>query len=497
MSAAGAEVRAVRRQLRVWRRDRAEISLLDALSDAYIAVFAVAMITAMGVSLLVSAREAITGACTTTTCSVSRGLLPWMAAGLVVTWTLVAARLFGPLTASPAEGSWLLGAPLDRGSLLRPRLAVAAALAAVTGGALGAVVAVLSGLETGAIAAFAVVLAAGCVCAVGFAAVAQSRRPAAATVATWAVGALVWVGLLLLALGVAPAAASAPEHSGPAFTIATVCVCIVAAAFTVSAVRELPGLPRERLTPGGSLLPSLSGALASLDLALVYDILVSRRWLTRASVRPVLGGPGGAWALVWRDVIRLRRSLAGLVILAASLVVPYVGASLGINRLVAPLTSLTGFLAGLGLCSALRVVVRTTGLARCLPMSTSAVRLACVTVPVCVLVVWGLATTPAQHQALVSAPAPWPATALVAASMGLAAATSVVRWVTARPPDYSRPLVSSPGGAIPPGLTYSVLRGFDVWLLVSVPLLIWPPVTGAVVSVVLAVVVLGVLLGRP
>lgn len=45
MSGASAELRGLRHQIRVWRRGRADLRLLEALSDAYIALFTTAMLS--------------------------------------------------------------------------------------------------------------------------------------------------------------------------------------------------------------------------------------------------------------------------------------------------------------------------------------------------------------------------------------------------------------------------------------------------------------------
>ena len=55
--------------------------------------------------------------------------------------------------------------------------------------------------------------------------------------------------------------------------------------------------------------------------------------------------------------------------------------------------------------------------------------------------------------------------------------------MTSHPPDYRLPLITSPMGAVPTSLYFSVLRGFDVLLLGTVPLLISPTPTGAAWSV--------------
>lgn len=497
MSTAGSDVRALRGQIREWRRGRNDTPFTDVLSDAYIALFAAAMLGAMTVNLISHARSAATTACTTAACSDVRNLLPWAFALGVVTLTLLLARLFGPLLVSPALGSWMLATPIDRRALLQPRLIVASLLSLGSGALLGASDFTLAGLGAGPGIAFTGALMTASLCAVMFAAIDQAREGRFTRVATWLLAAVVWMGLVLLAVDVRLPQMSPAQQVGPVAILVVVAFGVLAVALTVRSFVGLNRMHRDRLAPGGSLLSNLSGALAGLDPALMYDILLSRRWLDRATVRPVRGGPTGAWALIWRDVIRLRRSLHTLIVLVASVVVPYVAATAGMDRAVTVVGALTGFLAGLGLCSGLRVLARTPGLTRCFPMSASAVRSAGLAVPGAVLVLWGVALSPALHRAM--APISWEASVWVGVAVGLAATTAVARWVTAKPPDYSGQLLTSPMGSIPPGLLGSMFRGFDVLLLLTAPLLLVPsPMTGAQVSIALAGIVLTVLMNlRP
>jgi hypothetical protein len=174
-------------------------------------------------------------------------------------------------------------------------------------------------------------------------------------------------------------------------------------------------------------------------------------------------------------------------------VLPYLGASLGIGEGLVLLIGLTGFLSGLGLCSSLRVLSRTPGLARCLPLERWQVRAASLVVPAVVLVVWGLATAPAVHQAV---PTTWGTALGVGGVLGVAGLVAATRWMTAAPPDYNKPMVSSPMGAVPTTLYGSLARGFDVLLLLCVPILLASPANGAFISLLLAGIVLAVLLNR-
>jgi hypothetical protein len=117
---------------------------------------------------------------------------------------------------------------------------------------------------------------------------------------------------------------------------------------------------------------------------------------------------------------------------------------------------------------------------------------AALVVPACVLLGNGLAVIPVLHAAVVF----WSDAVLVGPAVGTVALTSGVRWIAGRPPDYSRPLVSTPAGGVPTNLYGSVVRGFDVLLLTVSPMLISPTAVSAWVSILLSVVVVEVIVRR-
>jgi hypothetical protein len=488
------EVRELRRQVREWRRGRADTTLAEVLSDAYITLFAICMLSAMAVSAIHETRASIAASCTTAECSDARFSSAWLCITAALAVTLAAGRAIGPIQVSPAEGSWLLAAPVDRAAVLRPRLGLVVGVAALGAAVVGSVISALAGFAAPAVGLVAASVTACGVVAAMFAALSQSRRGRTARVVTWMLGGATWAGLVLIAAGAVPAAPAVPPLDTATGLGVTGAICLGAMALMVAGSRSLPHIHRRRLVPGGALLASLSGALAGLDLTLMYDILVARRWLNRATVRPVRGGPMGPWALVWRDVIRLRRSATPLLLLAGAAVVPYVVLATDLGPLVVLAGAMALFLTGLPLCSALRTTFRNPGLVRCFPMSRVTVRVACLAVPAALTVLWSAVALPAVHTA--TSPATWAGSALIAFAMAISALAAIARWLLAPPPNYAQALVSSPAGGVPPGLAFSLLRGFDVLVLAIAPILISPTATGAAISMLLATAVLALVVRR-
>jgi hypothetical protein len=114
-------------------------------------------------------------------------------------------------------------------------------------------------------------------------------------------------------------------------------------------------------------------------------------------------------------------------------------------------------------------------------------------VPGTALLLFGLATAPALHHAIGTT---WPRSGELGLVVGVCGLAAAVRWVTGRPPDYARPLVSTPAGGVPTNLYGSILRGFDILLVTTAPVLFSPTGGGAVVSLALALGVLSYLVGR-
>ncbi len=472
----------VRGEIREWRRGRAELKWGEVLSDAYIALFCIAMIAAMGGNVVLSLRRLADDSCVGA-CGEARAAAPWLVAVAVSLLALGLARLLGPVFSPPAANGWLLSTPVDRGALLRPGWSRTTALTLGGAALLLVAPATLAGFDPTGGAVFVVAGSAAAVTCVGIAALSQIRESAAARRLTWVVFAALWSGLSLSAtqrLGALPAA---PLGLGPALALLPVLVAVALFWRTRLAVG---GITRRVLGYTENLSPSLSGALSSVDLGLMYDVLLARRWGRGARVRTRTGGPLGWWALVHRDLLRVARNPQPFVLLAGLLLVPYAAAEAGAGRAVVLTTTFVGFVAGPAMCSGLRVVVRTQSLARMLPLSRPSLLLAHLVVPGTALMVFGLATTwtllPTQ---------PPDEAVTVAMACGLSALAATARWVTGKPPDYAAPMVSTPAGGVPTGVFSSVARGFDVWALTALPLMFGP--AGVLVSTTISVGVISYL----
>ncbi len=486
------EVRDLKGDIRHWRRGRIDTTIFEAIGDAYVAVFATLMLGSMVVSVIVNLRLVSEDLCTVGGCQEARTVFPWLAGISLLAVVLAVARLFGPVFVSPAVGSWLLSAPVDRAALLRPRLLWTGAITLFVTGLLAAGTSTLAGFGIPALVAFAVATASLGLAGVCVAALSQAGRGLAARVLTWLLGLLVWAGLLLVALGDGPVS-TPPTGRSTGWWLGSAAIALGALGLTWLTVARVGRLGRHDVAPGGSLAPGLSGAMATLDLALVYDVLLAHRWNAHDAVRSRRGGPAGQAALVWCDLSRLRRSPQTLVLLAGAVVLPYAAEAAGTGRVLLLVSAFAGFVAGLPLLTGLRVVTRTPSLVRAMPFTAASARRSMLVVPATALLLFGLATTPALHEAVGTT---WVRSVELGLTVGFCALAAAVRWVTGRPPDYARPLVSTPAGGVPTNLYGSIVRGFDILLVTTAPVLFSPTGGGAVVSLALAFGVLSYLVGR-
>jgi hypothetical protein len=488
-----ASPRELKRLIKDWRAGRATRNVLQAMSDAYVAVFAAVMLGAMIVNVILNAQRTI-AQCTSESCLSARTILPWAAFAATVAMALAASRLFGPVLASAAEGFWLLDAPISRAQLLRSRL-VGGVLAAFLGGALvGALVSALTGSGTTEVMVWAAATAFSAAASVAFAAAQQGvDRHVLTRAATYVFG-LLGVGALFSVVGVAAGWFSLGLSDNLGIEIGVIMIAastLVLAASAVLAALRLGQIRRARLLSGGALVSGISGAFFALDIGLARDIVVERRAIERGHVHPKRGKGLGIEAIIWREWQRLWRFPQPLLVLAGTIVVPYACDALGMSTLTPVVAALALFGALIPLLGGLRVLTRTGGLARCLPFSLARIKLASIAVPAILAGIWAVATTPAYlgfGDGAVQRTVPDASfIAIATAAAGLLAA---VRWTQAKGVDFGAPMVASQAGAFPPGLVTNLFRGFDVCLITTAPLLLgfspfWSMLIAAIAAMIL------------
>ncbi len=461
--------------IRDWRKGRATRNLWEAFSDAYIAVIAALMIGGAMVNVVIRAQRVV-AECSSESCLSARTVLPWAALALSVALALAVSRLFGPVLASAAEGFWLLDTPVRRARLLGPRLVAALAVALVVGALVGGAITALTGGSAVNVVVWSAATALASLAAVAGAAAQQgAERHRLTAIATY-LFAVLGVASLIAVIGIAAGwfSLGIGEQGDAEIGYAVVAVSgVLLAVGLVLAVLRLGRIRRTRLTSGGALVRGISGAFFALDFGLARDIVVERRAVAVGSVRPKRGRGLGRQALVWREWQRLLRFPQPLFMLAVTLVVPYACDALGMSTLTPVVAALSLFGATVPLLGGLRVLTRTGGLSRCLPFSLAQLKMSAITVPAILVAVWAGLTAPAYLGFGDGAEArTGPEAALMAIATGAAGLLAAIRWVQAKGPDFSAPMISTPSGAFPPGLMSNVFRGFDVCLIATAPMLL-------------------------
>ena len=454
--------REVRQEIRDWRRGRAELRWGEALSNAYVGLFCTVMVGAMAGNVVLNLRRLADETCTAS-CGEVRAAAPWLVALAVTLLALGLARLLGPVFSPPAANSWVLSSPVDRGALLRPGWVRTTVLTTVGAALLLVAPAVLGGFAWHEAVVYVVAGSTTALACVGVAALSQVREHPASRWLTWLVTSALWAGL---GLSATQELGRLPDVPSGAVLAVAVAMAVVAVLLAWRSALAVGTVSRRVLGQTEHLSPSLSGALSSVDLGLMYDVLLARRWGRGARVRSHTGGPLGWGALVHRDLRRAIRAPQPYVLLAGLVLVPYAAAEADAGRAVVLATTLAGLLGGPALCSGLRVVVRTEGLARMMPFRRQTLLLAHVVVPGSALMLFALATTPTLVREVQGGGA-----INLAIACGLSSVAATVRWITGKPPNYAAPMVSTPAGGAPTGVIFSVARGFDVWAITALPLM--------------------------
>ncbi|TDX02926.1 DUF6297 family protein [Kribbella sp. VKM Ac-2566] len=487
--------RALRSWMRRTRRQHADRSFWEIFEDAYLVLFTLAMVGATGGNV-VRHLNSNAATCTSWTCGQLTSWLPWIVIPLLLATTIRVLLAVGPVSASRATGFWLLATPVNRASLLRPAYRLVIASVTVIGVVTGAVIWALLGEPWFDVIEAAVLIGAVLVCAAAATVWAQqtTRR------SKWALR----VSDVLLLAAVIPAVILAfrpgedrfgnqvlgstfigldARHelvdtygyptlqfgevrdaggltSGQLYLLVLCAAAVVVGAvLTFVASRTLDRLGRVSVIAGGELLAGLAGAASSLDISMLGDVIAGRHWRLKGRVRSRRGRGADGAAIVHREFRRILRWPRRIAVAFGLLVVPYAVHGAGFHVLVPIAAAIAGFIAVRPMLDGLRTACRSTGLVRALGWDLRELRVVMAVVPGLFTIVWAACAFPAIGSA--------------ASSFAVAAAviSGTVRHASARPPSYAGPLVTSPMGAIPPGLFSQPARGFDLLVLCLAPVL--------------------------
>ncbi len=389
----------------------------------------------------------------------STGTQYWLGAATALLGLALVLRVLpalGPVTVGPAAASWLLAAPIDRGSFLAFRYLVVVAGGAVAGAAVGGA-ALLVGLTADLPGAVGLVVSAAAVGVLitALAVWAQVRRGRervlVRTAGALTVPAVVGIAVVVL-LERAGAAPRAPSGGAAteALTVVAVIAVVVAAVAAVLGRLRLRGLDRTAVTAAGALLAALTLSVGFMDGSITTGVSRERRLQAIGTVRSARRLRGSRRrALVLADLRRMLRARTALATAVALPVLPYL-ASVVVPPRVVPIAQLLGAtLAAGGLADGLRAVAASRGLRRTLGgTNPELLALHCVG-PAVVAVLWTLLVAPAGGSVLSLVLVPGSALAVV------------VRFATRPPRTYGGSMVDTGVGLgpLPVGMLVELSRG--------------------------------------
>lgn len=382
-------------------------------------------------------------------------------AAVMVTALGLAIRV-GPLGISRAGVTWWLPMPVDRAGLLIPSWWRAVLIWPTVCGGLAAFASVVAGVSAADVASGAVWGAVGGLIAVAVAGLVQPSPRGASAVAHAA-------DVLIAAVPAAGLAVVVAGTPTPARGGWVVCVlgALVAAVALVRWRPRFSRLPAAVLAARAGTADRALGAAMSLDTRELGRSLGDARTAGRRRSHTFGAVRGPASAIVAADTVLLARTpaaLAQLVGLVCAMLLALQIPALGSGAALFIVMVVVGFRAGqLGAAGA-RIAEMVPGLDGLVPLAAHWTRGArCLTPCVVGALTLLVGTLPLAWR---WGPG-WVGVALLAgAILGLAAVRSAYR----KPPDWSGPLMATPGGALPTGAMAAVSRGPDVALLGSVPL---------------------------
>lgn len=469
--------REVRRWTRIRSRRHADTGLSALLGDIYTAFLSLAISASMVLSLA-SGLAPDDG--TPTRAPVEGPGLDggWLAVlpALAATAALVGlvARL-GPLALSAAESAWWLPLASERRTLLRPTAYRWPAVGLVLGALNGIAVALALGAEPRLVVAAAVLGSTATIALVVVTGLVQTRPPwhrAVRRAADLVLAAVPVAGLVLAFGGWAPPALTGAVFAGAALAAVTAVVLI---GFWDGRLADVPGasLRSQGAAADEALVAVLSLDPRGLGRALAARAEPSRRrrssrmsWLARVPHRH-----RPAAALVTSDLLMFLRTPRHVVqvLLAGCLPVLVLATPKPPTAVLAVTLLVAAYAAALGTAEGARRAQVTPALDAMLPLGQREVRRYRLVFPTAVMLLWSGFEASLLAWRYAGNPLGWVVLGLLVAPVWAAAG---VRAAYRPLPDFSGPLVYSPMGALPPGVSGIATQGPDIALIGSVPLIV-------------------------
>jgi hypothetical protein len=390
------------------------------------------------------------------------GIVPerqWVGLAMVLTtaglasWAL---RALGPLIASPAEQTWGVTSPIDRGSWLLPRFVMLLVAGMVSGAvAAGAITIVIFDGRAMAVAVLAGVAYGAA--AIGAGVVAQvappgRRWPAAMGTLLVAAGALA-AGFGVVGTRVAIPAPPAALAGGGIVVV----MAILAVAAVSSGLRALPRIGLAQLNAGAQIAAAVATTAIWLDPSVLSNVLEWQRWRAVGRVRSrrmpstIRGVPARVASLLHAELARLARRPTALGVMGGLALAQFAIAVVAPSMAAIVRTILAYFVAG-RFTRGLRVIATSPGLCRAIGGSEKTLRRVHIVVPAVMTALWWALT--------------WRSVVAAALLTEVALLAGVVaaayRSATRRPIRYDGALIETPLGMIPIDLILQLARGPDL-----------------------------------
>jgi hypothetical protein len=388
----------------------------------------------------------------------STGTQYWLGAATALLGVALLLRVLpalGPVTVGPAAATWLMAAPIDRGSFLASRYRIVVVAGALAGCLVGGA-ALLVGLSADLRGAIGLVVLAGAAGAflTALAVWAQVRRGRervlVRTAGALTVPAVVGIAVVVLLerSGDAPAAPAGGAATEVLVGVAAVAVLVAIVAAVLGRTR-LRRLDRTAVTAAGPLLAALTLSVGFMDGSITTGVSRERRLRAIGTVRSRRITGSRVRGLLLADTRRMMRARSAWATAIALLVLPYL-ASVAVPPRVVPIAQLLGAtLAAGGLADGLRAVAGSRGLRRNLGGTNPELLAVHCVGPAVVAVVWTLLVAPAGGSVLSLVLVPVSAMAVV------------LRFATRPPRSFGGSMVDTGVGLgpLPVGMLIELSRG--------------------------------------